>query len=264
MAEGARSVVVTGTAKGIGRAIAQRLTDEGWIVVGLERTDGSDSVLSGACAQVVIGDASSRHAHEQAAATANGLAPLSAWVNNAGITKRTKLHELEQSDVEQIVGTNGFGYIWGCSVAVGSFVEHGVAGAVVNIGSIHGRSSFTDHAVYEFTKGGIDALSRSIAVTYGPYGIRANTVAPGGVMTPHLEQQIASAVDPAAEHRALSEGPPMGRIALASEVAAVVSFLVSDESPYLTGQSIAVDGGWTSSFGKIVPNDDLRARFSQA
>ena len=57
----------------------------------------------------------------------------------------------------------------------------------MNVGSIHGRAAFADHAAYEFTKGGIDALSRSLAVTYGPLGIRANTVAPGGVRTPHLE-----------------------------------------------------------------------------
>jgi NAD(P)-dependent dehydrogenase (short-subunit alcohol dehydrogenase family) len=256
-----RSVVVTGSGKGIGRAVAERLTADGWIVVGLERSPGSGTVEEGIVAEVVLGDAADRATHEHAAAAARARAPLAGWVNNAGITKRTPLHDLDEDTVREILGINGFGYIWGCSTAVSAFVDQGVAGAIVNIGSIHGRASFTDHAAYEFTKGGIDALTRSVAVTYGGLGIRANTVAPGGVRTPHLEAQIARAADPAAEERALAEGPPMGRIARAEEVAAVTAFLLSDEAPYLSGQSIAVDGAWTASFGDIAVDPALRERF---
>lgn len=256
-----RSVVVTGSGKGIGRAVAERLTADGWIVIGLERSPGSGTIAAGVVADVVLGDAADRSAHERAAAAALSRAPLAGWVNNAGITKSTPLHDLDESVVREIVGINGFGYIWGCATAVSTFVDQGVPGAIVNIGSIHGRASFTDHAAYEFTKGGIDALTRSVAVTYGPLGIRANTVAPGGVHTPHLEAQIARADDPAAASRALSEGPPMGRIARADEVAAVTAFLLSDEAPYLSGQSIAIDGAWTASFGEIAADPALRARF---
>lgn len=261
---GARSVVVTGSGKGIGRAVAERLTADGWIVVGLERSPGSGTVEAGICAEVVLGDSSSREAHQRAADAAIARAPLAGWVNNAGITKHTPLHELDEDVVREIVGINGLGYLWGCSVAVTAFIDQGVPGAIVNVGSIHGRASHPDHAAYEFTKGGIDALARSVAVTYGGLGIRANTVAPGGVRTPHLEAQIAAAPDPEAEERALAEGPPMGRIARAEEVAAVASFLLSDEAPYLTGQSIAVDGGWTASFGGIAVPEALRSRFASA
>lgn len=256
-----KSIVVTGSGKGIGRAIAERLTAEGWIVVGLERSARSGTAEAGVCADVIIGDAAERSAHEAAAAAAMALAPLSGWVNNAGITRRTPLHDLDEDLVREIVGINGLGYLWGSSVAVSAFLEQGVQGAIVNVGSIHGRASSIDHAAYEFTKGGIDALTRSIATTYGGLGIRANTVAPGGVRTPHLEAQIANSPDPVAAERALSEGPPMGRIARAEEVAAVAAFLLSDEAPYLTGQSIAVDGAWTASFGDIAIDPALRARF---
>lgn len=256
-----RSVVVTGSGKGIGRAIAERLTADGWIVVGLERSPGSGTVEDGIVAEVVLGDAADRVAHERAAAAARARAPLAGWVNNAGITKRTPLHDLDEDTVREVLDINGFGYIWGCSTAVSAFVDQGVPGAIVNIGSIHGRASFTDHAAYEFTKGGIDALTRSVAVSYGGLGIRANTVAPGGVRTPHLEAQIARAADPEAEERALAEGPPMGRIARAEEVAALTAFLLSDEAPYLSGQSIAVDGAWTASFGDIALDPGLRERF---
>lgn len=261
MTDSQRSVVVTGSGKGIGRAVAERLTADGWTVVGLERSPGSGTVEQGLVAEVVIGDASDREAHERAAIAARARAPLAGWVNNAGITKRTPLHDLDEPVVREILDINGLGYLWGCSTAVSAFVDQGVPGAIVNVGSIHGRSSFVDHAAYEFTKGGIDALTRSVAVTYGGLGIRANTVAPGGVRTPHLEEQIARAADPEAEERALAEGPPMARIAHAEEVAAVIAFLLSDDAPYLTGQSIAVDGGWTASFGRIVVDPALKERF---
>jgi NAD(P)-dependent dehydrogenase (short-subunit alcohol dehydrogenase family) len=261
MTSAPRSAVVTGSGKGIGRAIAERLTADGWTVVGLERSAGSGTVEQGIVAEVVVGDAADRSAHERAADAALAYAPLRGWVNNAGITKRTPLHELDETVVREILDINGLGYVWGCSAAVSSFLDQGVAGAIVNVGSIHGRSSFVDHAAYEFTKGGIDALSRSVAVTYGGLGIRANTVAPGGVRTPHLEAQIAASSDPVAAERALAEGPPMGRIARAEEVAAVAAFLLSDEAPYLSGQSIAVDGAWTASFGEVVVDPALRARF---
>ncbi|CAH0208538.1 Diacetyl reductase [(S)-acetoin forming] [Microbacterium oxydans] len=263
MADSARSAVVTGSGKGIGRAVAERLTADGWIVIGLERSPGSGTVDDGIVAEVVLGDASDRAVHERAATAARARAPLAGWVNNAGITKRTPLHELDETTVREILDINGFGYLWGCSAAVSAFIDQGVAGAIVNIGSIHGRSSFVDHAAYEFTKGGIDALTRSVAVSYGGLGIRANTVAPGGVRTPHLDAQIAAAADPAAEERALTEGPPMGRIARAEEVAALTAFLLSDAAPYVSGQSIAVDGAWTASFGRIATDPALRARFER-
>ncbi|MGF2949340.1 SDR family NAD(P)-dependent oxidoreductase [Microbacterium alcoholitolerans] len=250
-ASDARSVVVTGSGKGIGRAIAERLTADGWIVVGLERSPGSGTLEAGVVADLVLGDASDRQAHVAAAEKARALAPLAGWVNNAGITKQTPLHQLDENLVREIVGINGFGYVWGCSVAVSTFLEQATPGSIVNIGSIHGRASHLDHAAYEFTKGGIDALTRSVAVSHGGQGIRANTIAPGGVRTPHLEAQIAASSDPASAERELAEGPPMGRIARAEEVAAVTAFLLSDEAPYLSGQSIALDGAWTVSFGDI-------------
>ncbi|WP_255559644.1 SDR family NAD(P)-dependent oxidoreductase [Salinibacterium sp. M195] len=256
-----RSVVVTGSGKGIGRGIAERLSEDGWIVVGLERSPGSGTLEAGICAAVVVGDSRECEAHRAAARQAMDYAPLAGWVNNAGITRPTVLHDLDQAVVRDVIETNGLGYMWGASAAVESFTAQRSGGSIVNIGSIHGRASHANHAAYEFTKGGIDALSRSIAVTYGRFGIRANTIAPGGVRTPHLEAQIAAAADPEAAERLLTEGPPMRRLGTVEEIAGVTAFLLGPDSHYLSGESIAVDGGWTAAFGAPDPDPELMKRY---
>lgn len=252
-----RSAVVTGAGGGIGRAIAARLKADGWRVVGLELSAETSHGAEDCCDQIVIGDVSQSECHREAASVARSLAPLAGWVNNAGIAKYTPLHMADEEVIRRIIDVNGAGYLWGAAAAVRTFIDQRSGGSLVNIGSIHGRLSFVDHAAYEFTKGGVDALSRSVAVTYGRYGIRSNTIAPGGVRTPLLMAQNTLALDPEAAERGLREGPPMHRIAEPEEIAAVAAFLLSDEASYVSGESIAVDGGWSASFGVLPVNPDL-------
>ncbi len=256
-----QSVVVTGSGAGLGRAIAHRLAQDGWIVVGIELT-ADENAPDPDCRAVVQGDVSDRDVHERAAALARSFAPLGGWVNNAGVGRPTPLHDLDEADARTIVGINGLGSLWGCSAAVSAFVDQVSGGSIVNIGSIHGQHSSRDRAVYEFTKGGVEALARGIAVSYGPFGIRANTVAPGSIRTPHLEAQIANAADPAAEERWLADGPPVRRIAGPDEIAAVVAFLLSPDASYVTGETIAVDGAWSAVFGTFRPDEDLYKRYN--
>lgn len=256
-----QSVVVTGAGSGIGQAIATRLMRDGWRVVGLELAPANAQEAEKYCTSVVIGDVTDIESHREAARVAVSFAPLAGWVNNAGISGATPLHELDEALIRRIVEVNGVGYLWGASAAVSTFIEQRSGGAIVNIGSIHGRSSYLNHAAYEFTKGGVDALSRSVAVTYARYGIRSNVIAPGGVRTPLAAAQNALAPDPEAADRLLREGPPIHRIAEPEEIAAVAAFLLSGEASYLSGESVGVDGAWSASFGKLNPDPDLDALY---
>jgi NAD(P)-dependent dehydrogenase (short-subunit alcohol dehydrogenase family) len=244
------SAVVTGSGLGIGRATLESLLDEGWFVVGVEVNGDLAAGLGtavGDSGAVVLGDATDRASLARAAEIALERAPLFGWVNNAGIVLEGSLHAPLEHEVERVVKTNLMGVFWGCSTAILSFMNQGSGGSIVNISSIHGRRSFPGFAAYDASKGAVDALTRNVAVTYGPIGIRSNAIAPGAIRTPLLERGINTAEDPEAALSKLAAASPLRRIGEPREIASVVSFLLSERASYLTGQSIAVDGGWSSA-----------------
>jgi NAD(P)-dependent dehydrogenase (short-subunit alcohol dehydrogenase family) len=111
------------------------------------------------------------------------------------------------------------------------------------------------------TKGAVDALTRNVAFTYGPYGIRCNAVAPGAVMTPAMAKSFDEAPDPKARREALEFLTPLKRIADSEEIADVVAFLLSDKASYISGQSLAVEGGWTSALGAGDLDQELAGKY---
>jgi NAD(P)-dependent dehydrogenase (short-subunit alcohol dehydrogenase family) len=260
-----RSLVVTGASSGIGQSIALRLAGDGWAVVLVGRdesrlaaaveTIGAAGGVGSACS----GDVGDRNVHARALAAALALGPLGGWVNCAGITIRNGLTHLSEDATEAMIRANQLGSLWGCEAAVGHFVASGTPGAIVNMSSVHGTHAYPEHTVYEMTKAAVEALTRSVAVTYAAHGVRANAVAPGAIRTPALDATFASAPDPVAAEGFLARRSPINRIAEPDEVASVVSFLLSDQASYVSGQTIAIDGGWTAALGSD-PDDPAAQR----
>lgn len=242
------SVVVTGCGTGIGRAIFDRLLQDGWAVVGLEKNEllAVDARNAAGAADVVVGDASRREDLHAAAVRATKLAPLGGWVNNAAAAISGNLHDPVTDDVEAVINLNLMGYFWGASEAVQTFVSQKTGGTIVNISSIHARVAFNGWAAYDVAKGGVNALTRYIAVEYGPVGIRANAIEPGAIRTPLMQGVIAESQDPKRAEYDMAALHPLGRVGEPTEIAAVAAFLISPAASFLSGECIAVDGAATA------------------
>ena len=261
-----KSVVVTGCGSGIGRAVIDRLATEGYFVIGVERNKESAEKLQGdlgARGTVLTADVRDKEVLAEAARLAIQSDPLSGWVNNVGVALGGILHRADPEDVEAVVQINMMSFFWGSRVAVETFIDQGSGGSIVNMSSIHGRAAFNGWAAYDMVKGGIDALTRYTAVEYGPIGIRANAIAPGAIRTEMLADVISKAADPQREESDMSALHPLSRLGEPSEIASVVNFLLSDESSFLSGQSIAVDGAATARCYRYEPDAEMMAEFSK-
>ena len=241
-----KSVVVTGAGQGIGRVTALVLASEGWSVVGLEIDPGLASRTKdelGAGHDVVVGDVSISLDLHAAAARACELQPLGGWVNNAAVYLLGNLHDAIEEEVDRVFQVNIRRTFRASGVAVKTFISQRSPGNIVNISSIHARHAFPGHAAYETSKGAIEALTRYTAVEYAGVGIRANAIAPGVISGPSVDRLIEDADERVMA--VLEHGSPMARMGQPEEIAATVSFLLSERSSYITGQTIGVDGGWS-------------------
>ena len=254
------SVVVTGVGSGIGRAILKQLVADKYFVVGIENSEAAAKSVAaefGNSALIINEDLCQEGVFEKAAKEASKVAPLTSWVNNAGIALGGNLHNPNPAEVQRLFDVNLMGVYWGCSAAIKSFIENKISGSIVNISSIHGRSAFNGWAAYDAAKGGVDALTRYICVEYGPLGIRANAIAPGAIRTEMLSKVISDSEDPAKTELDMAMIHPLERLGEPSEIAKVAAFLLSEKASFLTGQSIAVDGGATARCYRYDSTEDI-------
>jgi NAD(P)-dependent dehydrogenase (short-subunit alcohol dehydrogenase family) len=243
-----KSAVVTGAARGLGAAIAAELAGAGLHVVAVdvdaaglaataERSDGA--------IEPVVGDVGDWDTHERAADAAERTAPLEAWVNNAGIDLQGGAHEVAPGDIERGLRVLQLGAMYGTAVAVRRMLPDR-RGAIVNVSSIQAVAAFPRYFVYGAAKAALLAVSRSVAVDYGPFGIRCNTVLPGTIDTPMLDEVLPPDMPREEAVRREGELSPLGRVATPEEVSAVVAFLLSDRAAYVSGAAVTVDGASTA------------------
>jgi NAD(P)-dependent dehydrogenase (short-subunit alcohol dehydrogenase family) len=230
---------------GIGRAIAARLIADGVHVVAVD-IDGHALEVArdglGERFEPLLGDVGEWNAHERAADAAEAAGELRHWVNNAGIDWVGGAHEIDAEHIERGLRVLQLGTMYGACVAVRRMLP-ARAGSIVNVSSIQGIAAFPRYFVYEAAKAAVLMATKSIAVDYGPFGIRCNALLPGTIETPMTYSTLPPEL--AREEALRQEGllAPMLRVGQPEEMAEVVAFLLSDRASYVNGAEIVADGG---------------------
>ncbi|MEJ0013710.1 MAG: SDR family oxidoreductase [Bauldia sp.] len=248
--------IVTGAARGIGNAIARRFLSEGARVVVADVNDeagaaavkemgalGKDLGALGSVRYVNCDVGDSAAVARLLAATIEAFGPVDILVNNAAVLAARDFLDLEEAEFDRVLRVNLKGaFLVGQAVAR-HMVERVKAGekpgTIVNLSSVNAVFAIANQVPYSVSKGGINQLTKVMALSLAEHGIRVNAIGPGSINTEMLKATMA---DPAARGRILSR-TPMGRIGEPSEIAAIAVFLASDEASYITGQTIYADGG---------------------
>lgn len=235
--------IVTGAAGGIGAATAARFAAEGRAVLvadvdeaGAARVADELRAAGGEAAPCAL-DVTSRSGWEGAVEAARALGRLTAVVNNAGIVRDASLRKMTDEQWSAVIDVHLRGAFLGCQVGARELTEQG-GGTIVSIASTSIFGSF-GQANYSAAKGGVVALTRTVAIECAKRGVRANAVAPGCVATPMM-----ATVPDGVRDQLLAE-TPLRRFAEPEEIAALVWFLSSPESAFITGQTVVADGGIT-------------------
>jgi NAD(P)-dependent dehydrogenase (short-subunit alcohol dehydrogenase family) len=241
--------VVTGGAHGIGRASAKALAAQGArVAIGdIDEAEGEAAARdvrdAGGDAIFVRTDVSRLEDLSALVRTAvERWTRLDVMFNNVGVAIGGSAGEISEEDWGRVLDVNLSGVWRGMRAAIPEMLRTG-GGSIVNTSSVQGHVGFAGWAGYAASKGGVDALTRQAAVEYAPMGIRINAVVPGTILTAMNEGILREVEDPEALLSQWKSMHPLGRIGSAEEVAAAVVFLASDESSFVTGESLRVDGG---------------------
>jgi NAD(P)-dependent dehydrogenase (short-subunit alcohol dehydrogenase family) len=244
-----KTALVTGGSSGNGRAIARRFAEEGAnVTVADVREDprmGGEPThelieREGRPAQFVECDVSSVADLRAAVdATVEAFGSLDVMVNNAGVERQLAIGEVTEEDYEWLMDINLKGVYFGSQAAVEVMCEQAEGGSIVNMSSIAGIRGLANSSLYCTSKGGVTNLTRQLAVEHGPDGIRVNALNPGFIET-------AMTMEDGETAGGILDQTPLGRAGQPDEVADAALFLASDESSFVTGHNLVLDGGFTA------------------
>ncbi|WP_127496320.1 SDR family NAD(P)-dependent oxidoreductase [Paenibacillus glycanilyticus] len=243
-----KTAIVTGGSSGIGEAIVRLFAAEGANVVIADRKANDAARLieqiqinGGSVIAVQTDVSKDEEVRRLMQETVLQFGRIDIVVNNAAAIMPKYLEEVEEEEWDRIFNVN--------LKSVFLMIKHSIAelkktrGSIVNMSSLNGLIGQKMNPVYAATKGGMNALTKALALDYAPYGIRVNSICPAGVTTPLLEQWISQQADPVQTVRNLNAMHPLGRPATSEEVAQTALFLASDASGFVTGVALPVDGG---------------------
>ena len=251
-----KNVLVTGGTSGIGQAIAIRFAENGANVAinyqhDPEEARETEERVHACLARIrqigvrdvlVRGDVSEEDdVVSMLEGTVDGLGGIDVLVNNAGIQTSSPSHDLSAADFDKVIAVNLRGAFLCAREALKRFLARGTQGVIVNVSSVHQLIPKPNYLAYSTSKGGMESLTKTLALEYAGNGVRVNAIAPGATVTPINRAWVDDPVK-----RAMVESHiPTGRAGTADEMAGVTCFLASDDAAYITGQTIFVDGGLT-------------------
>ncbi|MHB8732499.1 MAG: SDR family NAD(P)-dependent oxidoreductase [bacterium] len=234
-------VIVTGAARGIGRAIATRFGAEGAHVVvndvgaaGAEEVAHDVTARGGSAAAVAADVSAPAQVDRLMEATLGRFGTIDVLVNNASLTD-TMRHFLDADDAwwERVIAVNLTGAFL-CGSRAAQIMARRRSGVIINMSSGGASRAHRGNAAYDAAKGGIEALTRAMALDLAPYGVRVNALVPGSIDSSNMSEDVK---------RARGENIPMGRVGEVDELAGPAVFLASDDARYITGHLLVVDGG---------------------
>ena len=241
-----KTIWVTGASRGLGRAIVEGIVDRGGRVVASSRSQADLKSLAGeigedrvfACPVAVDDAPAVRRAVEQMVADHGQIHGL---VNNAGVSPSFEpADKVSDETWEEVIRVNLFG-TFVCARELGRHMLDQGTGSIVNISSVHARAGFQRIAPYAASKGGVEALTRTLAVEWAARGVRVNVLAPGYFATDLSEGLLESRWGDEIRGRT-----PMERVGKPEELLGAACFLLSDDASFITGSTTTVDGGWTA------------------